>query len=95
MRPVQASHAPSAADVKIHAPEEAQKGEKSKTGRPSAKPIFHTDVRFTWKLAALVVGTTAVLFVAAWLGGAFVHGPPQLLSNQQGDAALVSTPLCK
>src|SRR5688572_29605238 len=39
-----------AADVKIHAPEEALKSEKSKTGRPTLKPIFHNDMRLSWKL---------------------------------------------
>jgi hypothetical protein len=82
--------APAAADVKIHAPEEAQKGEKTKTGRPTSKPIEHRDVRFTWKLVVLVVGTTIALFVAAWFGGRLVQGPPPLLQMQEGDAEVLA-----
>jgi hypothetical protein len=82
--------APKAADVKIHAPEEALKSEKSKTGRPTLKPIFHDDLRLTWKMGLSVVGAIVVLFAAAWIGGRFVRAPAPLLANQQTDASLVA-----
>jgi hypothetical protein len=82
--------APKAADVKIHAPEEALKSEKSKTGRPTLKPIFHHDLRLTWKSGLTVIGTIVVLFAAAWLGGKFVRAPVPLLPVQQTDASLVA-----
>jgi len=77
-------------EVKIHAPEEAQKDGKSKTGRPTLKPTFHHDARLTWKLTLSVIATVVVLFAAAWFGGKLVHSPAPLMSVQEGDAELVS-----
>jgi len=77
-------------EVKIHAPEEVQKSDKSKTGRPVLKPTFHSDTRLTWKLAASVVGAVGLLFLAAWFGGRFVAAPPPLLTSEAVNADLVS-----
>lgn len=77
-------------DVKIHGPEEAAKTGKTKTGHPTSKPLLRTDARLTWKLLLFVVGTTTLLFVAAYFGRTVVAGPAPLYDSQLNNADAVS-----
>lgn len=69
-------------EVKIGEPEPAAGG-KSKTGRPSTKPLLRTDLKLSPVAIGAIVGVILALFVAAYFARGFVMSPYPLTGEQQ------------
>ncbi len=69
-------------EVKIGEPEPAAGG-KSKTGRPSTKPLMRTDLKLSPVAIGAIVGVILALFVAAYFARGFVMSPYPLTGEQQ------------
>lgn len=69
-------------EVKIGEPEPAAGG-KSKTGRPSTKPLLRTDLKLSPVAIGAIVGVILALFVAAFFARGFVMSPYPLTGEQQ------------
>ncbi len=69
-------------EVKIGEPEPAAGG-KSKTGRPSTKPLMRTDLKLSPVAIGAILGVILALFVAAYFARGFVMSPYPLTGEQQ------------
>ncbi len=81
---------PSPDDVKIHDPDAAPAGKKSKTGRPSLKPLTRRKVKIKPTVAAAIAGGALATVVIAWWGGALFRENLAMLVT---GLVLVSPPL--
>lgn len=69
-------------EVKIGEPEPPAGG-KSKTGRPTSKPLLRTDLKLSPVAIGAIVGVILALFVAAYFARGLVMSPYPLTGEQQ------------
>jgi len=76
--------------VKVHTPEQFDRGGRGVTGKLILKPIAREQTKLSLVLAVGVLGATVVVFLAAWLAGSILqqHGIVRALA-----LLLISLPL--